>query len=134
MTDNRCQHCRRWGSDCAIAFCMGCGTPVCHGYGSARGQCPVCLLGRLPGWHFTNKSCGYKGCTEEAIYYSVPRIKRCCKTHAKRAKVRGETLADYVTRMIKERRLRYIRVDSDMYRRIVGEGWIIEPETKSCLP
>ena len=106
-----CKFCNRWGNDCPVAVCMGCGTPVCFGYGSGRAQCPVCLYGRLPGWSVNNKTCGYKGCEGEAVFLSVPRVKRCCKACATRPTVGKTKLMDYVNEMILERRLRFLRMD-----------------------
>jgi len=122
-----CRHCNRWGnSDCGIVVCMGCGTPVCSGHGIARAQCPVCLYGRLPGWSigFGSRTCGYKGCQNEVAFLSVPRIGTCCLECASRPKVMAYggrvSLAEYVERRVKENRLRFIRPDSDMFRKMVA--------------
>lgn len=124
-----CPHCGRWGEACAVTRCEGCGTPQCMGNGLRDGRCKVCLFGHLEGWGrggFGEPAamCGYKGCGKPAVYYGVPRVKRCCLDCAPRIKIavyreiadrpnqrRKETepLDVHVQRMIVERGARYRR-------------------------
>ena len=83
-----CPHCARWskgGKPCEIVSCLACGSPQCHGHGSARGACAVCLIGVLPGWSGCDRPCGYKGCERHGIAFAS-RVGRVCVEHALRAR------------------------------------------------
>jgi len=82
-----CPHCNRWGDECKPAQCEGCGTWQCF----SNGTCKVCLYGHLSGWSkgfMDGKTCGYKGCDREAVFFGLPRVKRCCAECAPRVKIR----------------------------------------------
>lgn len=88
VSADSCPNCARWskgGQACAIATCLACGSPQCHGNGSARGSCSVCLIGVLPGWSGCDRPCGYKGCQKRGIAFA-PRMGRVCAEHALRAR------------------------------------------------
>ena len=120
-----CPHCNRWGEECKPAQCEGCGTWQCFSNGSRNGRCKVCLYGHLSGWSkgcgYTG--CGYKGCDREAVFFGVPRVKRCCAECAPRVKIAiftpipgmmrsaraSEPLDAYVRRMVQENARRYRR-------------------------
>lgn len=92
-----CRYCgRAQAHDCATVECALCGTRQCHGNGSARGLCAVCLYGYLPGWsrHTRERTCGYKGCESAAIAFA--RKRPICLEHTKRVRVNGLLLPEYV--------------------------------------
>jgi len=118
-----CHHCGRWGEECKPAQCEGCKTWQCFSNGAGNGRCRVCHYGHLNGWSGFGK-CGYKGCDREAVFFGVPRVKRCCAECAPRVKIAistgarprtsasarsSEPLDDYVRRMILENARRYSR-------------------------
>lgn len=102
----QCRYCGRAGQDCAAAVCLLCGTRQCFGNGSAGGTCAVCLHGWIPGWSrggtAESKQCGYRGCELDAVA-NVPRVKRACIEHVKRARAGRMSLPDYVAYQIKAR-------------------------------
>lgn len=120
-----CPHCNRWGEECKPAQCEGCGTWQCFSNGTGNGRCKVCLYGHLSGWSkgfMEGKGCGYKGCAREAVFFGVPRVKRCCAKCAPRVKIAiyagappherkrsSEPLDVYVRRMVETNARRYRR-------------------------
>lgn len=127
-----CPYCNRWGEECKPAQCEGCGTWQCFGNGTGNGRCKVCLYGHLSGWSkgfLGGKTCGYKGCDREAVFFGVPRVKRCCAECASRVKIaiyrrvwtanagdhlkrETEPLDVYVQRVVRENAWRYRREPS----------------------
>jgi hypothetical protein len=101
---SQCRFCgRAQDRDCKPVECLLCGSRVCHGYGS---KCRICLYGWIPGWHRPGGTeggqCSYKGCERDAVA-NATRTRRVCVEHAKRAKVHGVTLAEYVVQRIAHR-------------------------------
>jgi hypothetical protein len=88
------------------AECLACGTVTCEGLHST---CRVCHYGLFK--RMTSLPCGYKGCTSPAVA-EAPRVRRVCKDHMQRAKVRAfgkeESLADYVFREMTERWVEWV--------------------------
>lgn len=64
---------------CRPSTCLLCGSRVCMTYGLARGTCPVCYIGLLPGWSGNDCRCQRKGCTNKAA--GVYRKRRLCRDH-----------------------------------------------------
>jgi len=88
VSADSCPNCARWskgGRPCDVVSCLACGASQCHGNGSARGACAVCLIGVLPGWSGCDRFCGYKGCQNRGIAFA-PRMGRVCAEHALRAR------------------------------------------------
>jgi len=96
-----CAYCNRWGSTCAVATCLGCGTSQCFSNGGASGSCSVCHYGILPGWSGSDGNCSYAGCKNKGAFAYVRGKRYVCLEHAKRAKIREESLSDYAARMAK---------------------------------
>lgn len=87
VSADSCPHCGRWskgGKPCPVVTCLACGSPQCHGNGTARGTCAVCHIGLLPGWAGNGHVCGYKRCERRGIALA-PRMGRVCTEHALRA-------------------------------------------------
>ncbi len=133
-----CSHCGRWGNDCTIAVCNGCGVPQCHGNGGRAGSCRVCGYGHLEGWSrglgLNASRCGYKGCDGEAVFIDrVPRVGRCCRKCWDRPKIsltgRKVTLREYVIERVKADAWRYIRLREGQDRDTTIAGILKNLET-----
>lgn len=97
-----CETCGSMICDGRMATCLGCGDSRCFAEGSGNGRCKGCGYGILPGWSGSDRSCGYKGCTERAAFAGVPgAIKSVCLKCSDRPKVttyrQGEPHAIKVT-------------------------------------
>lgn len=64
------------GEICAPNICLACGSTVCQSHGLDRGNCPICLVGRLGpgvtktggGWSGWDRGvCHYKGCRAKPV-------------------------------------------------------------------
>jgi len=85
-----CPVCALWAHDpdkttgiCKQTVCEGCGYEQCMSYGTGRGACHICRYGHLKGWSkglssLGSYKCGYSGCSNDAVFFDVPRVKRCC--------------------------------------------------------
>jgi hypothetical protein len=99
-----CRYCgRAQQHDCTLVECALCGTRQCHGNGSGRGLCAVCLYGYLPGWSrpHCERTCAYKGCDDEAVAFA--RKRAICLEHTQRVRVNGLLLPEYVAARLAHR-------------------------------
>ena len=61
--------------------------------GLARGTCSICLVGLLPGWSGTDRSCSYAGCAERAVARADGQNAYRCCFHLERGKWAGYAAA-----------------------------------------
>lgn len=93
----QCSYCgRAQANDCRRAQCLACGSYVCLGDSS---NCPLCLIGIIPGWSGSNRPCGYKHCDQPAVA-KADRIHSTCAGHVRRAKSNGRTVFEYISQHV----------------------------------
>ena len=78
---------------CAATTCLACGSRQCMSNGLARGTCSICLVGLLPGWSGTDRSCSYAGCAERAVARADGQNAYRCCFHLERGKWAGYAAA-----------------------------------------
>lgn len=104
------------GHVCDVSECMACGSRVCQSHGLGRGSCPVCYIGILTGWSGSNRTCGYKRCSNPAVAEVGGLVKNVCMECIERPKVHRMTAKAYIAKRVEERAEQWLEVDRSTYR------------------